>query len=338
MLKSTHKFRAFADRLILDTETEVLLGNRSQTLLRDYRQRNDCYCAPFLWDLPIREIDNRKLKDFVAYLSGKGLKSTSVEAILSFVSMVLKLAADENCIQILPRIPRPRHKDCPRPAFTPGQYKTLIATCKKVEKGNPTVNFKRSVVDAELRWMITFMANAFLRPRDLFTLKHSHVEVVEREGAKFLRLNPPASKRHNGPIITMPAAVDIYRRVTQASAKKGFGRHDDYVFLPDRADRTYAQEIASRQFGQILKIAGLKSDDKGAAFSLYSIRHYAITTRIRNSENLNLLVLARNCRTSVEMIDRFYASSLTAEMQVESLQSFRRPSRYSVEATTGQSG
>jgi hypothetical protein len=36
-----------------------------------------------------------------------------------------------------------------------------------------------------------------------------------------------------------------------------------------------------------------------------------------------LLTLARNARTSVEMIERFYASNLTAEMNIDLLQGKR---------------
>lgn len=39
--------------------------------------------------------------------------------------------------------------------------------------------------------------------------------------------------------------------------------------------------------------------------------------------SLRLLTLARSARTSVEMIDRFYAKHLTAEMNIEQLQSNR---------------
>ena len=41
--------------------------------------------------------------------------------------------------------------------------------------------------------------------------------------------------------------------------------------------------------------------------------------RLLNAKNIDLLTLARNCRTSVEMIQRFYASHLTAEMNVDKL-------------------
>ena len=46
--------------------------------------------------------------------------------------------------------------------------------------------------------------------------------------------------------------------------------------------------------------------------------------RLLYGEGLDLLTLARNARTSPEMIDRFYARHLSAEMNIGLLQSKRR--------------
>jgi hypothetical protein len=46
--------------------------------------------------------------------------------------------------------------------------------------------------------------------------------------------------------------------------------------------------------------------------------------RLLFGESINTLVLARNARTSVEMIDRFYAKPLSGEMNIDMLQSRRR--------------
>ena len=56
---------------------------------------------------------------------------------------------------------------------------------------------------------------------------------------------------------------------------------------------------------------------------LYSLRHTAITFRLLFGRGIDLLTLARNARTSVEMIERFYASELSAEMNVALLHSRR---------------
>jgi ribosomal protein L31E len=45
--------------------------------------------------------------------------------------------------------------------------------------------------------------------------------------------------------------------------------------------------------------------------------------RLIKGKDMCLLTLARNARTSVEMIDRFYAKHLTAEMNIDVLQSMR---------------
>jgi hypothetical protein len=43
--------------------------------------------------------------------------------------------------------------------------------------------------------------------------------------------------------------------------------------------------------------------------------------RMIHGEGIDLLTIARSARTSVEMIDRFYAKHLTAEMNIAQLQS-----------------
>jgi hypothetical protein len=47
--------------------------------------------------------------------------------------------------------------------------------------------------------------------------------------------------------------------------------------------------------------------------------------RLMFGRGVDTLTLARNARTSPEMIDRFYAAPLQGEMNVGELQSKRRP-------------
>ena len=57
--------------------------------------------------------------------------------------------------------------------------------------------------------------------------------------------------------------------------------------------------------------------------SIFKVRHTAITFRLLFGQGIDMLTLARNARTSVNMIERFYASSLSGEMNVGMLQSRR---------------
>lgn len=159
-------------------------------------------------------------------------------------------------------------------------------------------------------------------------LKHCLTVVpADKDGPAYLRVDAPPSKGHADPIITMPVAVFIYNRILKAQKAKGFGKPDDYLFLPHRPNRAYAHEIIRRQFRLALTHAGLLKGPNGDERTLYSLRHTAITMRLQQGD-VDLVTLARACRTSVEMIDRFYASSLTAESNRDKLFSFRRPTRY----------
>jgi hypothetical protein len=68
----------------------------------------------------------------------------------------------------------------------------------------------------------------------------------------------------------------------------------------------------------------MKVGPHGTDRSLYSLRHTAITFRLIYGGNIDLLTLARNSRTSVEMIDKFYASTLAPEMNIALLHGRRR--------------
>jgi integrase len=78
----------------------------------------------------------------------------------------------------------------------------------------------------------------------------------------------------------------------------------------------------------VLKVAGLKETANGEARTLYSLRHTCIMFRLINGDGIDPLTLARSARTSVEMIDRFYAKHLTAEMNIAQLQSSRSKSDF----------
>lgn len=330
MAKQSPTFVEVAELLIEDAKVRTALGQCSKHLLTAYRQRLQTYGRPFFGDCRIADIDSRRLRALLKWLAERKLKASSINPVMSFVSKVLKLAEEEGFIARRPNVPRAAHKDCPRPAFNQGQYRRLLAEMKRVEDTD-LVRFKSRTVTWELRAITTFMVNSFLRPGDLFTIRNKHVQIVEpnaEDGEAYLRLNPPASKGHEDPVISMPAAVKIFRRTLERNTAAGFGRPDDFVFLPGAPSRAYAHRLTRQWFRLVLKRAGLAFNSKGAAFTLYSLRHTAIMLRLLNASGLDLITLARNARTSVEMLDRFYAKSLTAEMNRHQLHSFRRPTRY----------
>jgi hypothetical protein len=128
----------------------------------------------------------------------------------------------------------------------------------------------------------------------------------------------------------MPSAVDTYLKLKAFHEKKfGSVSAEDYVFLPQYQDnRDYALKQLQRQFEILMWDTNLGEGSDGEKRTLYSLRHTAIMYRLLYGDAINTLALARNARTSVEMIDRFYAKPLTGEMNVGMLQSKRRRHRY----------
>ena len=82
----------------------------------------------------------------------------------------------------------------------------------------------------------------------------------------------------------------------------------------------------------------LKTGEPGQARSLRSLRHTAIMFRLLYGKGIDLLTLARNARTSVKMIEDFYASNLTAEMSIGLLQSKRHSPVRQAELVFGYQG
>lgn len=172
-------------------------------------------------------------------------------------------------------------------------------------------------------YLIRFMVNSFIRPTDLRWIRHSHIQIC-RGRHTYLRLDLPTSKRHSTQIISMRPAVGIYESLLEKSRQSGCDRQENFLFLPEIQNRKTAMVLMDLYFRRILEACDLRVGKRGQNRTLYSLRHTAITFRLLFGRGIDLLTLARNARTSVEMIERFYASELSAEMNVDLLHSRRR--------------
>jgi hypothetical protein len=123
----------------------------------------------------------------------------------------------------------------------------------------------------------------------------------------------------------MPSTIELYEKMVARHLAEGYEDiGETHLFQPQHpTNRDYALQQIHRQFDYLLEMTNLKTDNYGQSRTLYSLRHTAIMFRIVNSKNFNLITLARNARTSTEMIDRFYAKYLTAEMTANEYQSHK---------------
>lgn len=328
-------FRSLVPKVEAIEEARVKRGDLSANGLRIFRNRMDKNVLPFFGDMAVEAVDYGTLNDFVLHISKNKASPTTISQYLTAVRRVLTYAASKSIIKFLPIFPKVKIVDSPRSSFSAGEYLRLYRTARfcigedvpiskteasKWQMGKVDRHF---YVPEELRWVVRFMVNSFIRPTDLRHLQHQHVEIV-RNDYTYLRLNLPESKKHDRPIVTMPAAVAVYEKLLLHAKAKGYGGRYDYLFMPQIGDRKKAIEQLAACFKHVLITAKLdKSPKDGKQRTLYCLRHTSITFRLLYGEGIDLITLARNARTSVEMIERFYSSNLSAEMNIGMLHSRR---------------
>lgn len=301
--------------------------------------RNDQYfldakVLPEFRELDVAEINYEKLENFVAKI-GVDLTGSSIQRYMGLIRKVLDYALNRNLLQTIPKFPKIPKRDEPRGWFTPTEYDTLLKRAwelvgtEYVIRAEPKAGQKqgnvvrRMKLTSELPHMIAFMANSFIRPTDLKNMQHKHIEVV-RGDHTFLRLTLPESKKHDKPVVTLEKAVDVYEKLAADHAKNALAEAHHYVFMPEFENRKTALRRLQQLFNYLLDDLNFKNGPRGEDRTIYSLRHTCIMHRLLEGDNIDLLTLARNARTSVEMIERFYASQLTGEMNIDSLQSTRR--------------
>lgn len=323
-------FEVCARGLAKENEARLARGELSKQKVQYDAARLESDLLPNFGKYEMADIDYGVISDYINKLSTaeRPLTINSLKIHLSHIKTIFKYAQRVGVITSLPAFPKLKTVDTARPWFNSGEYGTLHSVCRslvgtKVRVDTKAGKFLRNVeITQECYDLIIFMVNSFIRPTDIKVLKHKHVAVLRGKDT-YLRLTHPPTKRHGGPVVTLTEAVAVYDRLLERQRKEGFGKKDDYLFCPHQPNRDYALRDITRQFDQVLKVAGLKETATGEARTLYSLRHTAIMFRLINGDNIELLTLARNARTSYEMIDRFYAQHLEAEMNIGKLQSDR---------------
>lgn len=299
--------------------------------------RMNGHLSDFFLQLDLNEINHQKIEEFVKKLQLIGVGNVTINQYLGLLKRILSLGVIEGFLNNLPTFPKIKSKSIPRGSFSIKEYLKLLKTSKalgkvfeqdsqlaKLTHRNKASNvyITSNGVLKEMTWLIGFMSNTFLRPVDIKLIQHKHVQIIE-DSYRYLRISMPETKRHTGQVVSMRAAVGIYKRLLSHQSELGFGRPDDFLFIPQLKNRNAAIALISAQFKKVLDFEKMLIGSKGEKRSLYSLRHTAITYRLLYGRGIDLLTLARNARTSVEMIEKFYSSNLTAEMNIELLQSKR---------------
>ena len=302
----------------------------------------------FFADTDIKRINSDKLEHFKAYLVGLKLAKSTQKVYFNIVSKLLKEGVKKEFITHMPIIPRVRMEDEPRGYFNNGEYTKLWKAAKKYtdkefklhykadskatadeqdtqskqvvkktrKNAADTTTYRTVKITVDCLHMILFMRNTYIRPTDLKVIRHSDVHYYRKDGITLLELRHKATKRHSNYMASNPQAVEHYEKILAERKREGYGNAADYIFLPHQKNRDYALKELTRQFVAILEVTNLKTDSQNRSRTLYSLRHTAIVTAIR--QGIPISHIAANSRTSINMINRFYGSHINSALEMSS--------------------
>jgi integrase len=233
------------------------------------------------------------------------------------LSLILKTAHRHGYIYQVPDLSDPyrRHtKVSHRPWFTPKEYKQLYTATRKNAANPKNPRFKWYA--EQLHDFVLFMANTGLRPDEVKQLEFRDVEIVTDEwsGDKILEIEV-RGKRGVGYCKSMTGAVRPFERLRDRPRPTGRLIDDEHHDQsegqaeqpPKLTDKLFPNEF-KKMFNGLLTDNDLKFDRDGKARTAYSLRHSYICFRLL--EGADIYQIAKNCRTSVEMIEKHYAAHL----------------------------
>ncbi len=169
---------------------------------------------------------------------------------------------------------------------------TLEATRRRAEK---PLKKRWKWQCEQLHDYVLFMANTGLRPDEALRLEYRDVAVVRDQATRETILEIEVrGKRGIGYCKSTAGAVLPFRRLVARNS-------------PQPTDRIFPK--SHRQlFNTILDELALKTDRDGKERTAYSLRHTYICFRLM--EGADIYQIAKNCRTSVEMIEKYYAAHI----------------------------
>ncbi len=329
------KFADLMPGVVQSLQARVKRGEFSEANIPIFLQRMHNNILPYFGEMIMEQIGYKQLNDFMEQMSNRNLSAITVHQHMVAIRKVFAHAHGNGIIKILPKFPAVKVIDKPRGSFSITEYRDLVRLARQrigehvpekflsKYRSSKQILERHGHINSDLYWMIRFMVNGFMRPSDIKLLQHKHVTVVRGKHI-YLRLNLPETKKHYKPIVTLQPAVFVYEKLLAKQKAEGFGRPDDYLFQPGLLDRRWLLVAYGWQFMYLQSLAGITANAaNGKTRTIYSLRHTAMTFRLLYGGKIDLITLARNARTSVEMIERFYSSNLTAEMNIDLLQGKR---------------
>lgn len=325
-LKSGKTFAQAAEAFEKEYEA-ITQGRRSPKWVRGHKDRIRLHLNPFFSNRVLSDFNSGAGQEYRVHRMTKpagwdderdGIwkppaRNTIHNEVVT-LSMVLKTAHRHGWIDQVPDLSDPYRRQSKiehRPWFTPNEYKQLYEATR-ANAAKPKNERYRWHAE-QLHDFVLFMANTGLRPDEVKLLEFRDVEVApdDYSGDRILEIEV-RGKRGVGYCKSMPGAVRPFERLLArerpvSGLLKSDGPMSEERRRPQPTDRLFPNEF-KKMFNGLLADNDLKFDRGGKARTAYSLRHSYICFRLL--EGADIYQIAKNCRTSVDMIEKHYAAHL----------------------------
>ncbi|HTQ13479.1 MAG TPA: hypothetical protein VMH86_06350 [Rhizomicrobium sp.] len=231
---------------------------------------------------------------------------------------VLRTAERHGWLPFLPDLSAPYKtsgKISHRAWFSPKEYQSLYEATRERAANPPHKKWRWEC--EQLHDFVLFMVNTGLRPDEAKNLEFRDVEIVEEptNREEILEISV-RGKRGVGYCKSTHGAVEPFRRLLARKRPAKFFENSASLDvaaipkegrLPGPTDRLFPndhRELLNKVLGEL----HLKTDRQNQVRTAYSLRHTYICLRLM--QGADIYQIAKNCRTSVEMIEKFYAAHI----------------------------
>lgn len=336
-LKTGKSFAEAAEAFLADFRA-LTAGQRSEKYVENQEMRVRVHLIPFFDGLTVAEVTSAKAQEYRRHRAfnqrtGKPSARSTVHQEVVALRQILKHAVRLGWLTTLPDLSPPYKasgKIVHRAWFSPEEYRRLYEATRERAARPPHPRWKWEC--EQLHDYVLFMANTGLRPDEAGRLQFRDVEVVLDESTReTILLIEVRGKRGIGYCKSMAGAVRPFLRLQKRKRRveavpgevDAAGRRpltkvpgaEDLVFPGGRRD----------QLNNVLDELGLKLDRDGNRRTAYSLRHTYICLRLM--EGADIYQIAKNCRTSVEMIEKFYATHIKTAIDASAINTRRSNSR-----------
>jgi len=323
-----------------EAEYSVLTeGERSPKYVEGHSLRLKVHLLPFLGDKVVSAITPQTVQDYRVHrmtsrtrrrvrMDGankveyeevmRPARSTIHQEIIT-LRHVLKTAQRQGWIAYIPDLSPPYKasgKISHRAWLSPEEYKQLYNATRERAANPPKPRWRWEC--EQLHDFVLFMVNTGLRPDEAGRLQFRDVEIVKDAATQETILEISVrGKRGTGYCKSMPGAVVPFERLKARKRLATRPRKGSWggsastslkeLVLPKPTDLLFP-DLRAHHLNAVLDGQGLKADREGLRRSAYSLRHTYICLRLM--EGADIYQIAKNCRTSVEMIEKFYAAHI----------------------------